>query len=257
MWSKIFHIVRKSMFIGSKQKNAALSFANVEQLREIMPGLLEGYLSDKEMPNSLVMLPPPPEYSSVSFSVDLEYAKRAAESYDDMRFTQAKHDANLSFPAATKSFESILGIEISEKSTPRLYVLMRRVMTDAGLSTYAAKNHYNRERPFVMNNTKTCTPEQEDVLRRVGSFPSGHTAVGWAWALIFSEIFPENEKMILQRGYDFGESRIVCHAHWHSDVEMGRVMGRATVECLRLNAAFQNDLAAAKKEVKLYKYNEV
>jgi len=50
---------------------------------------------------------------------------------------------------------------------------MRRVMTDAGLSTYAAKNHYNREHPFVVNNSKTCTPEQEEVLRKIGSFPFG------------------------------------------------------------------------------------
>jgi acid phosphatase (class A) len=248
-----FHIIKVLIFFKIRKKDVTQSFTNVEQLREIMPGLLEGYLSEEEMPNSLLLLPPPPEYTSPSFSIDLEYAKRAAQFYDDTRFMQAKIDANLSFPEATKSFESTLGIEIDEVKTPRLYVLMRRIMTDAGLSTYAAKNHYNRERPFVMHNFKTCTPEQEDVLRKVGSFPSGHTAVGWAWALVFSEIFPENKKMILERGYDFGESRIVCHAHWYSDVEMGRVMGKATVDCLRANAIFQRDLAAAKEEVRRYK----
>lgn len=252
---KIFHIIKGLTSFKVNSKNVAYNFTNVEQLREVMPGLLQGYLSEEEMPNSLMLLPPPPEYTSVSFSIDLEYAKRAAQSYDDMRFMQAKKDANLSFPAAAKSFESTLGIEISEEKTPKLYILMRRIMTDAGLSTYAAKNHYNRERPFVMNNVKTCTPEQEEVLRKVGSFPSGHTAVGWAWALVFKEIFPENEKMILERGYDFGESRIICHAHWYSDVEMGRVMGKVTVDRLRDNADFQKDLAAAKKEVRQYKSN--
>jgi acid phosphatase (class A) len=48
-------------------------------------------------------------------------------------------------------------------------------MTDAGLSTYAAKNHYNRERPFVVNNSKICTPEQEEVLCKIGFFPSGYS----------------------------------------------------------------------------------
>jgi acid phosphatase (class A) len=245
---KIIHIISK-LVKGFKSDNAACKFTNVEQLREIMPGLLHGYLTEEEMPNSLVLLSPPPKYTSKAFARDLEYAKKAAESKNMTRFLQATNDANLSFPAAVKSFESTLGIEISEAKTPKLYVLMRRVMTDAGLSTYAAKNHYNRERPFVVNNTRTCTPELEEILRKVGSFPSGHAAVGWAWTLVLSEIFPHKEKLISKRGYDFGESRIVCHAHWHSDVEMGRLMGKTTVERLRVNPAFQMDLAAAKEEV--------
>ncbi|RKR09522.1 acid phosphatase (class A) [Flavobacterium sp. 90] len=246
---KVFHIITTLFDKGFKSKNAARTFTNVEQLREIMPDLLHGYLKEDEMPNSLILLAPPPEHTSEAFEFDLEYAKKAVKAEDKIRFMQAAADANLSFPAAVKSFESTLGIEISEAKTPKLYLLMRRVMTDAGLSTYAAKNHYNRERPFVVTNTKTCTPEQEEVLRKVGSFPSGHAAVGWAWALVFSEIFPYNERMILRRGYDFGESRIICNAHWRSDVEMGRVMGRATVDCLRDNLVFQDDLAIAKEEV--------
>jgi len=246
---KIFNIINTLVNKGFKSKSALHTFTNVEQLREIMPDLLHGYLKEEEMPNSLKLLEPPPEHVSEAFEFDLEYAKKAIKSKDKMRFMQAAADANLSFPAAVKSFESTLGIEISEVKTPKLYLLMRRVMTDAGLSTYAAKNYYNRERPFVVTKTKTCTPEQEEVLRKVGSFPSGHAAVGWAWALVFSEIFPYNERMILKRGYDFGESRIICNAHWHSDVEMGRVMGRATVERLRDNSVFKEDLAIAKQEV--------
>lgn len=246
---KIFHIINTLVNKGFKSKSALRTFTNVEQLREIMPDLLHGYLKEEEMPNSLKLLEPPPEHVSTAFEFDLEYAKKAIKSKDKIRFMQAAADADLSFPAAVKSFESTLGIEISEAKTPKLYLLMRRVMTDAGLSTYAAKNYYNRERPFMVTKTKTCTPEQEEVLSKVGSFPSGHAAVGWAWALVFSEIFPYNERMILKRGYDFGESRIVCNAHWHSDVEMGRVMGRAIVDRLRDNSVFKEDLAIAKKEV--------
>ncbi|TPG39228.1 acid phosphatase [Flavobacterium pectinovorum] len=246
---KIFHIINALVNKGFKSKSTLRTFTNVEQLREIMPDLLQGYLKEEEMPNSLMLLEPPPEHTSKAFEFDLEYAEKVIKSKDKIRFIQAATDADLSFPAAVKSFESTLGIEISETKTPKLYLLMRRVMTDAGLSTYAAKNYYNRERPFVVTKTKTCTPEQEEVLRKVGSFPSGHAAVGWAWALVFTEIFPYNERMILRRGYDFGESRIVCNAHWHSDVEKGRVMGRATVDRLRDNLVFQEDLAIAKQEV--------
>ncbi|MDQ8013201.1 MAG: phosphatase PAP2 family protein [Flavobacterium nitrogenifigens] len=233
---------------GFKQNKTNPGTLTVSRLREMMPHLLEGYLSDDEMPDSLALLPPPPEHPSEAFLLDLEYARKAAENTDKIRFMQAAADADLSFPAAVKSFGSILNIEISGEKTPKLCMLLRRVMTDAGLSTYAAKNHYNRERPFVGNKIRTCTPEQEEALRKVGSFPSGHAAVGWIWALILSEIFPEKKQALTNRGYEFGISRIVCHAHWHSDVEMGRAMAGATMEKLCANPAFQKDLIAVKKE---------
>ena len=221
-----------------------------EPLKEIAPGLLQGYLSREEIPNSLTLIPPPPEEGSVTFALDQEYAKKAVESKDTARFVQATTDAELYFPAAVKSFESTVGIEISETKTPKLYVLMRRVLTDVALATSAAKNHYKRPRPFMVNNTPICTPEVEALLRKDGSYPSGHTAIGWAWALVFCEIFPTKTDAILQRGYAFGESRVICNVHWHSDVEMGRIVGAAAVAKLHANPAFQSDLAAAKEEVK-------
>ncbi|HTF21483.1 MAG TPA: phosphatase PAP2 family protein, partial [Chryseolinea sp.] len=124
-----------------------------------------------------------------------------------------------------------------------------RVLTDAALSTYTAKNHYKRKRPFMENNTPTCTPADEEQLRKDGSYPSGHTAIGWAWALVFTEVFPAKTNAILKRGYEFGESRVICNVHWHSDVVMGRVMGAAAVARLHGNATFQRDLAAVKNEV--------
>jgi len=79
-------------------------------------------------------------------------------------------------------------------------MILRRTLADAGLSTYAAKNHYQRHRPFMVNNTPTCTPDEEEALRKDGSYPSGHTSIGWAWALILTEVFPDQADVILERG---------------------------------------------------------
>jgi acid phosphatase (class A) len=102
----------------------------------------------------------------------------------------------------------------------------------------------------MVNNTPVCTPADTALLRKDGSYPSGHTAIGWAWALIFCEIFPAKTDTILKRGYEFGESRVICNVHWHSDVEMGRVMGATAVARLHANPNFLKDLAAAKEEIK-------
>jgi acid phosphatase (class A) len=223
-------------------------------LKEIHPGIVQGYLSESELPNSLALLPRPPKEGSAAWQLDQENATYYVTLNDDKRRQQAIQDADLSFPAALKAFNPCLPVHISEQATPVTYLLMRRVLADAGLSTYAAKNHYQRLRPFMVNNTPIYSPENEESLRKDGSYPSGHTAIGWAWALILTEIFPDQTDEILQRGKEFGISRNICNVHWFSDVEAGRTMGAATVARLHANQQFLIDLEAAKKEIQRSRY---
>jgi acid phosphatase (class A) len=87
------------------------------------------------------------------------------------------------------------------------------------------------------------------MLRTDGSYPSGHSALGWGWALVLAEAAPERADAILQRGRDFGQSRLVCNVHWQSDIDNGRLMAAATVARLHADAAFRADLDAARAEV--------
>ena len=87
------------------------------------------------------------------------------------------------------------------------------------------------------------------MLRNDGSYPSGHSAIGWAWALILAEAAPDRADAILARGRSFSQSRIVCNVHWLSDTEEGRMMGSAVVAKLHDNATFRADLDAARGEI--------
>jgi len=82
-----------------------------------------------------------------------------------------------------------------------------------------------------------------------GSYPSGHASFGWAAALVLAEINPARQTEILQRGYAFGKSRVICGAHWQSDVDNGQLMGAAVVAALHSNSQFAAALNAAKKRV--------
>lgn len=218
-------------------------------VEEIHPGILAGYLQAEEIPNSLALIPPPPAEGTAAFARDMEASQESFEQRGTPRWDQAIKDAELHFPAATDAFSDTLGFQITETDTPYLYMLMRRTLTDAGLSTYAAKNHYTRPRPFMLNNEPIGTPDDEEALRKDGSYPSGHTAIGWAWALILCEIVPEQTDAILERGREFGQSRIICNVHWQSDVDEGRIMGTATVARLHADKDFLADLNKAKAEV--------
>jgi len=216
---------------------------------ELMPGLLQGYLLSESLPNSLALLPPHPAIGSTARAQDEEISKRSFALRETPRWSLATSDADLSFPHAAGTFSCALNAPITEADTPHLYMLLRRTLTDVGLSTYAAKNHYNRTRPFLWNKEPICTPQDRAFLEKDGSYPSGHTAIGWGWALILSEISPAETNAILARGLAFGESRNVCNAHWHSDVVQGRVIGAGTVARLHADPAFLAALTSARAEL--------
>lgn len=224
---------------------------------EVRPGILKGYLSEKELPNSLYLIPAPPVKGSIALALDKDISQKSLQLYGTKRWDLATKDADLSFPSAADIFSCALGVSISQKNTPHLYMLLRRTLADAGFSTYSAKNNYQRTRPFVINKKPTCTPHEEVHLKKDGSYPSGHTAIGWAWALILAEVSPEQGDVILARGRDYGQSRVVCNVHWQSDVNEGRIIGSAAVARLHTDPIFRAQLEAAKSELSAFRAKNI
>jgi acid phosphatase (class A) len=124
-----------------------------------------------------------------------------------------------------------------------------RTLADSSSATSKAKKFYSRPRPFMVNKKPTCSPKAENDLMKNGSYPSGHSTIGWAWALILSELAPERADALLARGRAFGESRMVCNVHWQSDVAEGRVIGAAMIARLHADPGFRADLEAARAEL--------
>ena len=216
---------------------------------EIHPGILAGYLEPGTLPDSLALIPPPPAEGSAALALDEEVSRRSLALRGTPRWDLAAKDAELMFPEAAGSFSCALGIPITESDTPHIYMLLRRTLADAGFSTYTAKNHYRRKRPFMVNNAPICTPAEEAQPEPEVKVEEKPTAIGWAWALILTEIAPERADAILARGRAFGESRVVCNVHWHSDLVEGRFMGAAAVARLHADPAFRAELEAAISEL--------
>ncbi|TVZ41640.1 acid phosphatase (class A) [Alteromonadaceae bacterium 2753L.S.0a.02] len=210
--------------------------------------LPKGYLDPTDLPDSLALLPAPPQPGSAAMAADqaaFEQAMKASANRQQV----ARDDADLDWKAQASSFEAILGTSLSDGSKPHTEMLLRRAMVDAGLSTYRAKKHYKRTRPFVVNRVGTCLPEQEDMLRQDGSYPSGHTAFGWMLALVLTDLVPEKQNELLKRGYDYGQSRVVCRAHWLSDTTAARMMASATFARLQSNPVFIAQRELARQEL--------
>jgi len=231
------------------QASFATPTTNPDELKSPRPGIIEGYLPTGTWVDSLALLPPPPAVGSAAQAADDAVFRASRKLKDSPRWLQAEKDAELAFPKAAQSFQCALGIAITPQTTPHLNMLLHRTLTDAAWATFKAKDTYSRQRPLMAANENICTPNEEASLRKNGSYPSGHAALGWAWGLVLTEVAPERANDLMQRAKALGQSRVVCGVHWQSDVDAGRLVGSAVFAQLHANAEFNDQLALARKEV--------
>jgi len=208
-----------------------------------------GYLSQGELPDSLAILPPPPQEGSAAMQRDEEARQAALALKGTPRYSVAIADAARGSVQTLRAFSCALGTDIDSKREPHLMRLLARMRIDARSATYRAKNLYRRPQPFVAHSTRTCLPSEEELVRAEGAYPSARSAVGEAYALVLAELYPARAAEIIRRGREFEKSRIICDVQWQSDVDAGRVIGEAIVARLKPNKEFQADFNAARAEV--------
>ena len=142
---------------------------------------------------------------------------------------------------------AILGAALDPQSAPRLNALLSRVAVDANAAVARVKEHYQRKRPFLVDEGPICLPRAGCLLTTF-DYPSGHAALGWATGLLLAEIAPGRAAGILARARAFGDSRVICGVHNVSAVEAGRMAGAAMAAELHGSAAFRADLDRARRE---------
>jgi len=212
---------------------------------QVSPKLLD----PAEMPNGLHFLPPPPDTLSAGFAYDLiQYHWGKEQRNDSMRCAIATRDAEWSVPCMCREFSEPFGITLSKEDTPEIYLLLEMVAENARHVGAAAKKHYMRKRPYVRFHEGTIAPWDEEELRHNGSYPSGHTILGWSTALILTELNPEQQDTLLARGYMYGESRVIAGFHWQSDVNAGFLCASAAIARLHADPRFLDQIRKAKQE---------
>jgi acid phosphatase (class A) len=211
--------------------------------------LAGGYLPREALPDSLQLNPPPPPPQSAAEARDVEASIRALAMQGSARWEQAAIDADLASPRSIDVFSCAANLRLDAAAMPKLAALLRRTTPDLALAVYPSKRKWQRARPFMVNQRPTCTPQDEALLRSDGSYPSGHSAIGYGWGLILAELMPDRAAPLVARGRAFGDSRRVCNVHWLSDVEEGRVVATAVYARLQAEPAFRADIEAARREI--------
>ena len=147
------------------------------------------------------------------------------------------------------AFGLVFGAGFTAANYPATKKLFDQFLVDVGPPIGATKAKWQRPRPFIVNPAQPTCIVPPELLRASGAYPSGHSAAGWGWALLLAEIAPDKADAILHRGFDYGESRIVCGLHWASDVAAGRALGAAAVTRLHGDPGSRALIEAARAEM--------
>ena len=207
----------------------------------------QGYLGADSRFEALAFLPHPPEVDSLRAQNDLAVYRATRALKGQPSWFQAAADAEIVTPSAPSVFSEALGAPFEPERTPTLALLLGRMHADLETIQASAKASHARPRPFVSEPADICV-DAAPWLAASGSYPSGHAAMGWAWALVLSELEPGRAEAILARGLAYGDSRVICGVHYVSDVEAGRLVGAALVARLKAEPAFARDFERAKAE---------
>ena len=227
---------------------------NVTSYAQEEEQVVDAYFTTDEMPDMMKFLPGPPDSTSVAFMNDVaRYYWGKEMRKNPERADQATRDAVYGLPTILTEFEEAFGMKISEEDTPEIYkVLLEGTATCDSICT-KPKKKYKRRRPFMVFNEQTLTPDEEESLRGNGSYPSGHTLLGWSSALLMMEINPDRATEILARGYRYGENRLVVGAHWQSDTDAARLAASAAYARLHTSERFLEQMKKARAEYQAIK----
>ena len=145
------------------------------------------------------------------------------------------------------AYSCALGVSLTPDTAPNTTTLLGMAGFDTATQSGAAMNYLRRDRPFLIDKGQVCEPIED--FKGSYDYPSGHTTMGWTWALLLADLAPDRSTAIMARGRAYGESRIVCGAHNASAVDAGRATAAATLAKDLAQPAFQADLAAARTEL--------
>ena len=211
-----------------------------------------GYLADGAF-DILAVLPPAPIKGDARYKADRTIFKQTRQMIGSPRYRLATADADYTQPALMTDFSCAVGVALTPEDAPRTKALVDRAVIDTERQTGIAKRFYKRLRPFQIDKGDICEPKAG--LIDSYDYPSGHTTLGWTWALILSDALPDRATAILARGRAYGDSRFVCGAHNESAVEGGKLSAGSTMAVVRTTAAYQADLAAARSELQALEAN--
>ncbi|WP_075595735.1 acid phosphatase [Novacetimonas hansenii] len=205
-------------------------------------------LSGPPLPDGRVFLPPPPAAETAGSAADASIFADTRVQEGSGRWKLAQRDARHGVGHMLSAFSCAAGFTLSPAHLPRLEALLTRMEARVEPVIALEKAQWNRPRPYSAMELPLCVAERGEVAH-TPSYPSDYATLGWMTGAVLSDLLPTRTAQIMRRARIYGESRVICGVHWHSDVTAGWMNGAVLYTVMRQEADFAQGLDAARTEI--------
>ncbi|WP_413535797.1 acid phosphatase [Rahnella inusitata] len=143
-------------------------------------------------------------------------------------------------------FADVMGPDFTAAKLPKTAALFDRVIVTEDVVDDHAKKAFNRPRPYMLDE------QIHPLLKKSksGSWPSGHSTVGYLMATVLGDLVPEKRNALFARASVYAENRLVAGFHYRSDTVMSRTGAALIAQKMAEQPDFQAEFDAAKTELR-------
>jgi acid phosphatase (class A) len=192
------------------------------------------------------LLPPPAADGSELQKADLADVQRVYKTRSPDRRAQAEWDDE---HETVELFFKTLGPGFDLNKLPKTAKLLAAVDDEQAVVASMAKKYFLRNRPWAIDPSLVACDYKPGAATKT-SYPSGHATLSYSEGYILAALMPDKAQPILNRAQEYAYSRVVCGAHYASDIEASHVLGTELAMMLLDHPQFAADFQASRVELR-------
>ena len=192
------------------------------------------------------ILPPPPKDGTDLQKADLADVQRVYKTRTPERHARAEWDDK---HETSDLFDSTLGPQFDLKKLPATAKMLAVLENEQSVAANMAKRYFLRNRPWAIDSTIVACDYKPNAAP-LTSYPSGHATLSYSVGYLLADLMPEKAQPILTRANEYAYSRLVCGAHYASDIEASHVLATTLVVKMLQNPEFAAEVSASRAELK-------
>lgn len=191
------------------------------------------YVKSDWYPTLKKTLAPLPSKGSPQQKLDEEELLKFQKSRSQADCEQAKIEVFVSL----QNFFGAPNGPISESTARKLTPFFEQLRNDGDYFIQRLKKDYPRQRPFLyISGLEPCVPREV-----TGAYPSGHAVLSKLFALVLTDMFPNQKEVLETRAKLIADHRILSGMHHRSDIDAGRQLATLIYEELKKSPKYQSD----------------
>lgn len=143
-------------------------------------------------------------------------------------------------------FANVMGPDFVPEKLPKTAALFDRLVATEDVVDDLAKKTFNRPRPYMLNDQIHPLTKAS----KSGSWPSGHSTIGYLIATELSKMVPEKRNALFSRADQYASNRLIAGFHYRSDTVMSRTGAALIALKTEEQPEFKAEFDAAKAELR-------